>query len=296
MYYHSHEPRHVHYSPIEGAEIGIPVVLYSDNLVARMIGHPIAGAVESTEQARQMIISILEGDQDLVDTVRRDQRILSKLFSESYCLEVWKQNFAGSGLLAFLERPTSDALVITEDGAPAYQRVPRYLITEPRAVIDTLSTPEDGIDFRAANLPAFVEHVEGMSFPENWGAWSLGDSVEIELVEPISGRFDLEITGGAYGSNIGTRIKVEIGTVTKWMKFDTPAWEPTVTVIECHFLEPAIGIKIHIPYPTSPGPESAQKIGIGLQRIAIRKQRYADDTWWRRMSRGQLPRFDKAAS
>jgi hypothetical protein len=285
MYYHSHEPRHVHYTPIEGAEIGVPVVLYADNLVARMIGHPIAGAVESTERARQLLVSILEGDQHVIDSVRQDQRILSKLFSEAYCLDVWKQNFAESGLLDFMRNPANSTLVVSSGGSPTYKRVPRRLLLDPLAFIDTQTTMEDGIDFRVNDLPAFVDHVDGLSLIEEWGAWSDGDIVEIELVEPISGRLDVEITAGAYGKNIGARVEVEIGENHHWVAFNTAPWDPTRSIIQCYLNEPINKITIHVPYPEVPGTDNSRKIGIGIQRIAIHQQRYKKGAWWKIFSR-----------
>jgi hypothetical protein len=269
MYYHSREPRHVHYSPIEGAGVGIPVVLFADNLVARMIGHPIKGAVESVEQAREFLISILEGDDAVIDAVRTDQRVLNKLFSESYCLEVWKENFARSGILDYLEKPKSDVLMLSQGSSPIYERVPRALIAHPNAAIDKVRTLQDGIDFRNLVHPFFVENVEGLSVPESWGAWSEGESIEIEVAEPVNGMFEVDVTGGAYGENIGEPIEIQVGAARKRFEMTSSPWNPTTVTVRFLLTDPARTIRIHVPHPTwLPGSERA--IGIGLQQIRVR--------------------------
>lgn len=72
FYYHSHEARHLHYSPLEAMCHGLPVAYPNDGLLARLTG-PCAGQFASVAEARGLIARLLDGDQPLHDRIVSDQ-------------------------------------------------------------------------------------------------------------------------------------------------------------------------------------------------------------------------------
>lgn len=268
MYYHSHEPRHVHYSPIEGMEIGTPVVIYSNNLAARMVGHPIAGAVDSVEDAHRLLASLVAGDVEKVEAVRRDQRILGELFSESRCLDVWKKQFDDSGLKRYLDTQGGD-LVIDQTIAPHFERVPRHLLHNPRGTVDENATLENGIDFCAPNLPPFVDYIDGLTPPYDWGVFSVKDAVEIAFDKPLAGVYRIEVTGGASALRLDAIFQMEIGADRRPFTFSRSPWTPETMRLWFKIDDPVSVIRIIIPQSTQRAAADPQ-FGIGLRRITIK--------------------------
>ncbi|CAN7746999.1 hypothetical protein LJR029_005237 [Caballeronia sp. LjRoot29] len=278
MYYHSREPRHVHYTPVEGAEVGTPVILFKDTLVARMVGYDIAGAVESVAEAREKIAAILGGDQMLIDQIREEQRVIGTLFSEEYCLGAWRESFVQSGIQTFLGKLNHRKVETIGDAQIAHKRVPRELVLLPDANIDRLSTFEDGLDFTSSEFPAFVEYIDGLCPAESWGSWSNGGVIEIAVSTPMKGPFDLLITGGAYGQNLDVTVGVRVGSVEKHMKLSSPPWEPSTVALPFFLFEPVYKIQIYVPHPT-PLDGSRTEVGVGLRRVAVRARVPGGNSW-----------------
>lgn len=267
LYYHSHEPRHVHYHPIEAAAVGMPVIIYDDSLIARMAGRAVAGFVSSLEQAKDIVESILAGDSRTIELVKKDQEIIRALFSESHCAEVWKKNFAVGPLAEYM-----NAIKNRDSEPDAYcGHVPRKMILLPGEELDAAKTIEDGISFQNRNYPAFVEYVDGLSVPEDeWGAWSDGGTIEIGLSQPLRGRFELLVSGGAYAANIGADITVTIGSSHRSLRFESEPWHPTTQSAIFDLAGPAQKIEILIPHPTLTVGAKERNLGIGISRIWTR--------------------------
>jgi hypothetical protein len=281
LYYHSHEPRHVHYPPIEAAKIGIPVVFHQESLLARMLNHLPPGAIGSTEQARRVIELILQGDQQTIDAIRNEQQTIVDLFSESRCLEVWQKSFSENGISDFLKNSNESKLI--ENNPSPYCPVPLALLRDPKLTVDSTSTLEDGIYFSKSDFPEFVEHISGVDIAEKWGAWSHGELIEIEVVDPINGMFEMDITGGAYGENIGAAIEIQVGTVWKRLEMISEPWNPTTVTIRFFLTVPVKTIKIRVPHPTRlPGQD--RYVGVGLQKIRVRPFKGTIVDWFLRRS------------
>ena len=92
LYYHSTERRHVHYSPIEAAINGMPVVYYAESLLGRMTPEITLGRCTSPEEARRCIERILAGDREYSNSLRRQQQAIPQKLSDEYCQAVWKRN------------------------------------------------------------------------------------------------------------------------------------------------------------------------------------------------------------
>lgn len=284
LYYHSHAPRHVHYSPIEASINGMPVVFYKDNLLGRVAERPMAGAVSTTPDARALVERILSGDQAVIDQVRRDQQQIAYHFSDDYCRPIWQRAVVASGAFP---RPVAEGsgTVWARETArwvltplwsgrsapplPAHAPLPPYdALQEPLARDAQPGSPSDGIDFREREYPGFVCFVDGMSSWEPWGRWTRGPKVTIVLSRFLEDRFRVVVTGGAYGKNIGAPIKVRIGNVERTLRFATGQSEPRSVTAEFSLPSPSNVIELRVPFPTAPEGDD-RAIGLGLVSLRV---------------------------
>lgn len=90
MFYHSKEPRHLHYHPIEAIAIGIPVI-YVGGILANI--NKGAGYSKSIEEAREKIKRILNNDEEFIEQVIEDQKVILDYFSYEYCHTYWRKMF-----------------------------------------------------------------------------------------------------------------------------------------------------------------------------------------------------------
>jgi hypothetical protein len=284
LYYHSTELRHVHYSPIEAAIMGMPIVFFRNSLLGRLCEGSTPGCVDSLDEARTIVRRLIDGDREFIECIRQGQRNLSYRFSDAYCRPIWEKSLIESGFRARLqkERPvrvwTREALrCILAPIAGGLAFVPsraRFPVVPPDklgiAPVDESvgGTIEPEIDFSLPEFPKFVLAVGGLSEHEDWGRWSIGKKVAIFLSRPLPKKFKLLITGGAHGPNLKKRFKVCIGSVSRfgtfrkgvgtaetlWLRFSTP--------------KPASVIEIIIPRPTVPEQDS-RAIGLGFVRMRI---------------------------
>jgi predicted O-methyltransferase YrrM len=97
IYYPSEERRHVHYTPIEAAITGMPVIYYQESLLGRLTPEVRLGRCISRLEARESIERILSGDSCYIKSIKNDQQTLANKFSLDYCKAVWKQNLLARG-------------------------------------------------------------------------------------------------------------------------------------------------------------------------------------------------------
>lgn len=90
LFYHSREKRHLHYSPIEAAIVGTPIVFYDDCLLARLVGHRMQGAVATAEEAYTLLEKLVNGDARTIGSLREDQRSIGNHFSDEHCMAAWR--------------------------------------------------------------------------------------------------------------------------------------------------------------------------------------------------------------
>lgn len=286
LYYHSIEQRHVHYSPIEAAINGLPVIYFKSSLLGRMADDLIAGAVETEAEAREKIEAILAGDEVLINRLRNEQHTLAYKFSYEYCRPIWQKNLDALALMAelpqsrkwhvFAKEVKRFALTPVANGLASLQpysklpSVPRAMLTMPFEEQGSGKSLEDGIDFRMEHYPLFVNRVSGISAQEFWGRWTDGKKAVIHLEDELKGEFQLVITGGAYGKNIGVPFKIRIGKTVRTAKFSLKADQAETIVVNFLLPKPADFIEFKIPYPESP-PNDARHVGFGFIEIKIMK-------------------------
>lgn len=93
MYYHSREPRHLHYHPLEAVKYGMPLVYMQGGQLERLAGKKLPGACDTVREARRKIRRILKGDKRFIQKVVKHQEILLKPFTYAYCKQYWEEEF-----------------------------------------------------------------------------------------------------------------------------------------------------------------------------------------------------------
>lgn len=73
MYYHSREPRHVHYHPLEALVIGLPVIFYSDSLLATSFLKGSPGECKDEKEVLLKLSLLRDGDVELKTSILKFQ-------------------------------------------------------------------------------------------------------------------------------------------------------------------------------------------------------------------------------
>ncbi len=90
MYYHSREPRHLHYHPLEAIAYGMPVVYRTGGLLGFYDTGNRAGACDTEDEAYDKLSRVLAGDQGLVEAIRSGQRAILDPFRPEVVREAWR--------------------------------------------------------------------------------------------------------------------------------------------------------------------------------------------------------------
>jgi phosphoglycerol transferase len=131
-------------------------------------------------------------------------------------------------------------------------------------------TGTDTVDFKKSAWHGFISRTQGLSEPEAWGAWSLGDAVTLEFSKPLPEKFTVHLVAYAFGPNVGKEFVAHVGdrairftlgasSEERVLKFNNPKRSRTIT--------------IDIPSPASPkelGLSSDERsVGIGFTKLSI---------------------------
>lgn len=73
MYYHSKEPRHLHYHPFEGVIIGIPIIFHSESLLSSFLPNS-PGKCDSLNEVKEKIQLVLNNDSSFISSVLKSQK------------------------------------------------------------------------------------------------------------------------------------------------------------------------------------------------------------------------------
>ncbi|WP_053372213.1 glycosyltransferase [Paenibacillus sp. FJAT-27812] len=94
MYYHSTHQRHLHYHPLEAMIAGMPVIYMDGGLLSIIAdGHRQSGNCKNINEARKKIKRILDGDIQLIENIKEDQKIILYKFSYEFNKREWERNF-----------------------------------------------------------------------------------------------------------------------------------------------------------------------------------------------------------
>ncbi|NJR20116.1 MAG: hypothetical protein HC777_00475 [Hyphomonadaceae bacterium] len=98
MYYHSREPNHLHYHPIEAMRSGMPVIYMEggllDRLAGKLSGQAPAGRARNVAEARKKVRRILDGDAAFTASVQNSQIKLPEKFSSAALSPRWQSGIA----------------------------------------------------------------------------------------------------------------------------------------------------------------------------------------------------------
>jgi glycosyltransferase involved in cell wall biosynthesis len=92
MFYHSREPRHVHYHPFEAVRAGMPLVFMADGMLDRLGGKQLPGRARTIPEARAKLQRLLRGDMQLAEQIRTSQIILLDAMRPDRLEPVWRKN------------------------------------------------------------------------------------------------------------------------------------------------------------------------------------------------------------
>ena len=93
MFYHSREPRHLHYHPLEAIVAGLPLIFLSGGLLESLGGADQPGCCRDYAEARCKIQRLRRGDNDLRQMIQNSQQKILQYFEPAYCESIWRQNF-----------------------------------------------------------------------------------------------------------------------------------------------------------------------------------------------------------
>jgi glycosyltransferase involved in cell wall biosynthesis len=98
MFYHSTEPRHVHYHPFEAIRAGMPLIYMAGGLLDALGGNkPLPGRARDSKHARSLLRAILDGDSGLIQSIRTSQAVLLEPMKAENCLPQWQAAFETIG-------------------------------------------------------------------------------------------------------------------------------------------------------------------------------------------------------
>ena len=93
MYYHSQEPRHLHYHPLEAVVNGMPLVFMAGGMLDFIGGKNLPGRCENITKARRMLKRLSEGDMTLAEKIVDQQGCLLDTFRKDFCRQKWEEAF-----------------------------------------------------------------------------------------------------------------------------------------------------------------------------------------------------------
>lgn len=93
MFYHSQEPRHLHYHPLEAIATGMPLVYMAGGLLEPLGGPDQPGMCRSYDEAREKIARLRNGDAGLREAIRSRQESILDHFEPARCTRAWRENF-----------------------------------------------------------------------------------------------------------------------------------------------------------------------------------------------------------
>ncbi|WP_245451731.1 glycosyltransferase [Mesorhizobium waimense] len=92
MYYHSREPRHIHYHPFEAVRAGMPLVFMADGMLDELGGISLPGRARTVAEAKSKIHRLLQGDTRLADDIRKSQKVLLDAMRPDRLESAWRKN------------------------------------------------------------------------------------------------------------------------------------------------------------------------------------------------------------
>jgi hypothetical protein len=89
MYYHSTEPRHLHYHPFEAIIIGIPVIFHSESLLSTFLPDS-PGKCTSLDEVKEKIQLVLDKDESFISSILESQKKCRELIHPKNLLNIFE--------------------------------------------------------------------------------------------------------------------------------------------------------------------------------------------------------------
>jgi hypothetical protein len=229
LYYHSREPRHVHYTPLEAAAAGMPIVFHRGSLVDRLSGGNALGGVHTSDEARALLVRLVEGDDEFAAELVASQTALLDSFRDQYCREEWRRQLTRAGIVSD-SRPGVVRTVWTEARRLGLRPLAHGRATLRLAAVAPPAAPvlpvgetslpptgslADGLDFADRRWPDYVQFVDGVGPAEPGGRWVHEPAVTIALTHSVAGPFRLALKPLSYPDVHEVPITIRVGDSTE---------------------------------------------------------------------------------
>ena len=89
MYYHSTEPRHLHYHPLEGIVIGIPIIFYNESLLSSYLNNS-PGKCNNINEVYNKINKILNNDIEFINSIINEQNKVISILEMKNNMNIFK--------------------------------------------------------------------------------------------------------------------------------------------------------------------------------------------------------------
>lgn len=90
LYYHSLEPRHLHYHPLESIIIGVPIIFHQESLLSSYLSKS-PGMCQSLHEVQNKIHRILTNDMGLISNIIAEQNEVINRLTQCYNKEIFNQ-------------------------------------------------------------------------------------------------------------------------------------------------------------------------------------------------------------
>jgi glycosyltransferase involved in cell wall biosynthesis len=115
MYYHSTEPRHIHYHPFEAVRVGMPLIFMAGGMLDRLGGRHLPGRCRSVAEARAKLKRVLAGEQELIRRIQDAQGALLTHMHPDHGHERWAAGIArilAAGAAAAARTPAAKRIAV----------------------------------------------------------------------------------------------------------------------------------------------------------------------------------------
>ena len=102
MYYHSKEPRHLHYHPLEAIIIGIPIIFHSENLLSTYLYNS-PGKCNSDKEVLEKFTRIINNDYNFINSIIEYQNILKEILTSNYNIRTFDMVFKDINKITSME-------------------------------------------------------------------------------------------------------------------------------------------------------------------------------------------------
>lgn len=261
FFYMSREPRHVHYTPFEAAQIGQPVVFFDDSLFGDLCNGVAVGRVHSWREARELVGELVHSDAGDARQFHLEQHLMVSAMSWTSHLDDWRsafQQLADWKQNKPSRRHGESALLEVLEYVKAKPAIEPPGTHGPRIQVLVLSACEE-------QFPDWAVSVIGLDEPESFGRWSTNDVVTLMLAAPVAGLVRLDVACMPFADLRGQEVTVRIGNACK--SFFVPD-EMSTSTVALKIDTPANEIDIVFPV-TKERVGGQRRLGLAISRIKV---------------------------